>query len=123
MESSQMIVLLSVLLAAGVLVAVYVSLRSADHRQLILEREAVQDTVSRFRLSKMLAYVGIRPEDYVTNLPNEEISRHVVNCLTCPSIPTCDHCFNEGVCSGDMKFCPNYEALVSYRKLMPVVGE
>ena len=123
MENTQFIFFLTAGLVGAVLAIVYFISRNSDADQLKLQQAAMKESVSRFRLTKMLSYVGIKLEDYVTNLPHEEINRHVSRCITCPDIPSCDYCFDEGQCTGDMNFCPNYDALVAYRRMMPALKE
>jgi rRNA maturation endonuclease Nob1 len=123
MGNEQFVFLLLAGLVGVVLTITYIVSRKTDGDQRKLQHAAMQESVSKFRLTKMLAYVGIKLEDYVTNLPHEEINHHVKRCITCPDIPSCDYCFGEGKCTGDMKFCPNFDALVTYRKMMPALKE
>ena len=72
--------------------------------------------VYRYRLSSMLRYLGIRMESYINNMPEGEIRKHIIRCKTCPSISTCDRCLRDEETINNMYFCPNYSALLAYRK-------
>jgi hypothetical protein len=81
----------------------------------------LRQSVLQFRLSKMLAFIGIRLDDYLTRIPYDAIQRHITNCAACPNIPTCDHCLRDGRFVSDMNFCPNYQSLMAYSRIMPSV--
>lgn len=89
--------------------------------RLTTRQQLLYSTVYQYRLSKMLHYLGVRVEDYVRRIPEFQIKKHIVRCRSCPNIPTCDQCLHDGKFVSDMHFCPNYQSLMSYSKIMPSV--
>jgi hypothetical protein len=81
----------------------------------------LRQSVLQFRLSKMLAFIGIRLDDYLTRIPQHAIQQHITNCDACPNIPTCDRCLRDGGFVSDMNFCPNYQSLMAFSRIMPPV--
>lgn len=81
----------------------------------------LRQSVLHYRLSKMLAFIGIQLDDYLTRIPHSAIQQHITNCAACPNIPTCDHCLRDGGFVADMNFCPNYHSLMAYSRIMPPV--
>jgi hypothetical protein len=81
----------------------------------------LRQSVLHYRLSKMLAFIGIQLDDYLTRIPHHAIQQHITNCAACPNIPTCDHCLRDGGFVADMNFCPNYQSLMAYSRIMPSV--
>ena len=84
-------------------------------------KENFRRAVCKYRLSKMLTFIGIKLDDYLVRIPYEAIRKHVINCKNCPNIPTCDRCLRDGEYVSDMNFCPNYQSLMAYSRIMPSV--
>lgn len=84
------------------------------HNQEILRR-----LVYRYRLSQMLHFIGIRVEDYVSRIPSSDVKKQVLRCKKCPNLEICDECLRDGKFMSDMHFCPNYQSLMTYSRLMP----
>jgi len=80
-------------------------------------KELLRHEVYRYRLSSMLRYLGIRIDNYIMNLPEEEIRKHLTRCRTCHNVPTCDRCLRNGETINNMNFCPNYPFLFAYSKI------
>jgi hypothetical protein len=57
----------------------------------------------------------------LNRIPHNAIQQHITNCAACPNIPTCDHCLRDGRFVSDMNFCPNYQSLMAYSRIMPSV--
>jgi len=95
--------------------------RQNEKRIITLKIEAYRHTVSQYRLSKMLSFIGIRLDDYIIRIPHTAIENHITNCHACPNIPTCDRCLRDGEYVGDMNFCPNYQSLMAFSRIMPSV--
>ena len=85
------------------------------------QKEKFYRIVSKYRLSKMLAFIGIQLDDYLTRIPLKVIKKHIINCKACPNIPTCDRCLRDGEYVNDMNFCPNYQSLMALSRIMPSV--
>jgi len=85
------------------------------------KHQTLQNTVARYRLSKMLAFLGIELESYVRHIPEQLIAQHVRQCAACPNIPECDSCLRDGRFIADMNFCPNYRSLMICSRKMPPV--
>ena len=92
-----------------------------QQQELRLLKQKFHHVVCKFRLSKMLAFIGIQLEDYLTRIPHDAIRKHIINCKNCPNIPTCDRCLRDGEYVTDMNFCPNYQSLMAYSRIMPPV--
>lgn len=103
---------LAIVIALGILPKYLVFL---DDRRI---RERLRQTVPRYRLYKMLAYLGADYERYIKRLPTEDITRHVLNCNACPNLDVCDSCLRDGHEQKDMDFCPNYKSLTVCSKLL-----
>ena len=73
---------------------------------------ALHTLVSRFRLYKMLSYLGVDFDKYLNKIPQRVILHHVTNCRACSNIPTCDQCLRDGKVIADMHFCPNFHSLM-----------
>jgi hypothetical protein len=84
--------------------------RVLAHRQ---HRELLRHKVYQYRLASMLRYLGIPMDYYMSNLPEDEIKKHIYRCDSCPNIETCDRCLRDGEGINDMRFCPNYESLMA----------
>jgi hypothetical protein len=80
------------------------------HRQ---HRELLRHKVYQYRLASMLRYLGIPMDFYISNLPEDEIKKHIYRCDRCPNIETCDRCVRDGEKIKDMRFCPNYESIIA----------
>ncbi len=91
------------------------------HRQVANQIAHYAHVVSQYRLSKMLAFIGIKLDDYITRLPIAAIQQHVINCHNCPNIGICDRCLRDGEYVSDMNFCPNFQSLMMYSRIMPSV--
>ncbi len=118
--------LMMVLGFAGIVLALLVGMPQfwefrCRKRQRALLIAQYRHTVSRYRLSKMLAYIGIKLDDYLTRIPPAAIQQHIINCNACPNIPACDRCLRDGEYISDMNFCPNYKSLMTYSRIMPSV--
>jgi hypothetical protein len=83
------------------------------------DQEMLRHLVYRYRLSQMLHFIGIRVEDYVSRIPRSEVKKQVLRCKNCPNVETCDECLRDGKFMSDMHFCPNYQSLMTYSRLMP----
>ncbi len=94
-------------------------LSNLRYRQLQLD--ALRRVVSQYRLSKMLAYIGIKLEDYVERIPPDEIRTQVSHCKACTELDICDRCLRDKHYVSNMHFCPNYNTLMSYSKIMPSI--
>jgi hypothetical protein len=81
----------------------------------------LRQVIYRYRLSKMLHYIGIRVTDFVDRIPPYEVRKHIIRCKRCPNITTCDACLRDGRVISDMHFCPNYESLMAYSWIMPAL--
>ncbi len=92
-----------------------------EHQELLREKEKFRRAVSKYRLSKMLTFIGIQLDDYLVRIPYEAIRKHIINCKNCPNIRTCDRCLRDGEYVADMNFCPNYQSLMAYSRIMPSV--
>ena len=90
---------------------------------LMRQRDKWRRSVSRYRLSKMLSYIGIHIDDYVMRIPLNDIKKHIANCKSCPDTETCDRLLGNGEYVSDMHFCPNYDSLMTYSRVMPPVVE
>jgi hypothetical protein len=77
-------------------------------------REGLRHEVYHYRLSNMLRYLRIPMNYYISNLPKDEIRKHIHRCGACPNIDTCDRCLRYGE-AFDMHFCPNYDSLMVYK--------
>ena len=88
---------------------------------LVPRKQLLYNMVRRYRLSKMLQFIGLKLEDYVKFIPEYQIKKHIVRCRRCPNIATCDLCLHDGRFVQDMHFCPNYKSLMEYSKVMPAV--
>ena len=111
--------LLGLLVAAIAIMLIVRKYSETQYR--LLQLDALRRVVSQYRLSKMLAYIGIKLDDYVTRIPTEEIRSHVKHCKSCPDVHICDRCLRDGQYVSDMHFCPNYDSLMSYSRVMPSV--
>jgi hypothetical protein len=121
-----LIYLTSVLGLTGVIWLMLVGVARYNQQQrkkqhLRRQKEKYRHTVSKYRLSKMLAFIGIQLDDYLTRIPLLAIKQHIVNCKACPNIPTCDRCLRDGEYVTNMNFCPNYQSLMAYSRIMPSV--
>jgi hypothetical protein len=92
-----------------------------EQKNLLRQKEKYRRAVCKYRLSKMLGFIGIRLDDYLSIIPHEAIRKHIINCKNCPNIPTCDRCLRDGEYVNDMNFCPNYQSLMAYSRIMPSV--
>ena len=109
-------------LALVILVGLPLVIKHRQKKQRLYHRNAeLRQSVLQFRLSKMLAFIGIRLDDYLSRIPHDAIQRHITNCAACPNIPTCDQCLRDGRFVRDMNFCPNYQSLMAYSRIMPSV--
>lgn len=97
-------------------ISTYIVIKSLESQN---RRKSIRQTVTRYRLSKMLAYIGINIDDYINRLPDYAIYNHIARCKACPDIPTCDRCLHDGMVISNMNFCPNYQSLMKYSHLMP----
>ena len=79
-------------------------------------KELLRHEVYRYRLSKMLEFLGIRVDSYFRQIPEEEIRKHIIRCRTCPSVSICDRCLQDNETMKNMYFCPNYGSLLAYSK-------
>ena len=91
------------------------------HRQVTDNIAHYTHVVSHYRLSKMLAFIGIKLDDYIMRLPLAAIQQHIINCHDCLNIRTCDRCLRDGEYINDMNFCPNFQSLMMYSRIMPSV--
>lgn len=82
------------------------------------QHEVLRQRVRKFRLYKMLLYLGVNFERYIKVLPREAILDHTRNCSACPNTPTCDKCIVDGKIINDMNFCPNYQSLIKYSPML-----
>jgi hypothetical protein len=114
-----MSLLLGFLVFTVVLMLAIHKLSEAQYRRLQLD--ALRHVVSQYRLSKMLAYIGIKLDDYVSRIPPDEIRNQVTHCKACADTETCDRCLRDKHFVNDMHFCPNYESLMTYSRVMPSV--
>ena len=64
--------LLGLLVAAIAIMLIVRKYSETQYR--LLQLDALRRVVSQYRLSKMLAYIGIKLDDYVTRIPTEEIA-------------------------------------------------
>lgn len=85
-----------------------------DHK----ERKALRRTVTRFRLFKMLSYLGVNFDQYINKTPLPIISKHIRNCSACQNTVTCDTCLRDGRIINDMNFCPNHQSLLVQSRLL-----
>jgi hypothetical protein len=92
-----------------------------EQQKLCRQKAKYRRAVRKYRLSKMLAFIGIHLDDYLTRIPHEAIRKHIISCKNCPNIPTCDRCLRDGEFISDMNFCPNYQSLMAYSRIMPSV--
>lgn len=74
----------------------------------------LRDKLRQFRLSKMLAFLGVDSERYIRKLPKEDIHRHLETCSQCSNIPACDSHLRDGKPVTNMNFCPNYKSLIRH---------
>ena len=82
-----------------------------DHVSIQLKRR-----VSTLRLSKMLSYLHVDIDQYVTKIPVEDIHHHIKNCSHCRGLDVCDSCLRDGKIVHKMDFCPNYWSLIHHSK-------
>lgn len=101
----------------------YLTLHLRQKQQRAQQLQQYRHTVSQYRLLKMLSFIGIGLDDYITRIPDEAIKQHITNCKACPNIPTCDRCLRDGEYICDMNFCPNYHSLMMFSQVMPSVEE
>ena len=95
--------------------------RHLQQQKIRRRREQYRRIVCKYRLSKMLSFIGIKLDDYLTRIPLKAIKKHIINCKACPNIPTCDRCLRDGEYVNDMNFCPNYQSLMAFSRVMPSV--
>lgn len=125
METTMLYLILVVGLA-GVALLVLVGIpqykiQMREKQKVALQIEKYSHIVSRYRLSKMLSFLGIRLHDYLTRIPHDAIEKHITNCDACPNIPLCDRCLRDNQYVNDMNFCPNYQSLMAFSRIMPSV--
>jgi hypothetical protein len=89
--------------------------KMAEHRR---QKELLRHNLYRYRLASMLRHLGIPLENYVMELPEGEIRKHITRCKNCPNIPECDRFLSDGdgKAPTDIQFCPNYGSLFAYSK-------
>lgn len=107
-----------VLFAAALSIAGYRVVASTLRRarQATACEQALMRRISQLRLSKMLDYLGVPVERYVSRLPLSEIETHIYNCSHCQNLEACDHCLRDGHPVDDMHFCPNYDSLMAHSR-------
>ena len=107
---------LGLLLTVALLILIEEFIKRRKQRQ---QWQALQQAVMHYRLSKMLAFLGIDPGKYVRHIPEQVIAQHIARCHACPNIPDCDRCLRDGRFTPDMNFCPNFQSLMYYSRIMP----
>lgn len=122
MDSTLIFIVIPLATLGLLLAVVLTSTKIRKYRQQVQQKETLKKSVRRYRLSKMLAYLGIKLDDYVTRIPGAVIQRHITRCKACPDIPTCDRCLRDGEIVSNMHFCPNYRSLLRYSRMMPPTG-
>ena len=86
-------------------------------------QQSLTRSVEQFRLSKMLAFLGIKIRDYVHHVPEQVIVQHIARCEACPNTRECDSCLRDGRFFADMNFCPNFRSLMHCSRMMPVTSQ
>jgi hypothetical protein len=114
--SPYILLMLAMLLTVALLIVIPETIKRRKHRQ---QWRVLLQKVMRYRLSKMLAFLGIDPAKYVRHIPEQVIAQHIARCHTCPNIPDCDRCLRDGRYVPDMHFCPNFQSLMYYSRTMP----
>lgn len=85
-----------------------------------LLQQSLMQSISQQRLSKMLAFLGIKLDDYVSHVPEQLVLQHIRNCKDCPNVRDCDACLRDGHYFVDLHFCPNYSSLTHCSRMMPL---
>lgn len=94
--------------------------RASAKQAMECDKPVLCTEVKRYRLYRMLQFLGVNFSTYIKRLPVEEISQHIVRCRNCPNLPECDDCLRDGHAVKDMNFCPNYKRLTQLsQKLKP----
>lgn len=77
-------------------------------------RESKLAHLKQYRLSKMLAFLGIDVRKYIDYMPSQSQWMHLNNCQHCPNTVECDEHLSNGKPILDMNFCPNYVSLIRH---------
>jgi len=104
------VTVLSILLLLLVVALPFAMLRNMARGEAL--REELASQVSRLRLSKMLAYLGIDRSRYLHRQRVVDIREHMRRCAACETTDTCDQTIEvPGRENADIGFCPNAESL------------
>ena len=87
---------------------------STKHRE--QAHEQLVKRVKRYRLYKMLKFLGADPDEYLHTIPAEDINQQIERCSLCPSPDYCDRCLHDGMRVDNMDFCPNHQSLSEHSK-------
>ena len=110
---------LLILIIASLFLGLKLRHHSQKQRQLAQSQfQQLKQRVTRLRLSRMLAFLGADLDEYLKNVPREEIEKHIRNCEGCKALDSCDDCLQDGKAILDMNFCPNYRSLTQHSKTL-----
>jgi len=79
----------------------------------------LRHSISQYRLSKMLAFLGIELGDYLAHVPERIVLQQISECKACTNHRECDACLRDGKIKTDLHFCPNYDSLLQCSRMMP----
>ena len=82
------------------------------------QEEGLISRVREARLGKMLPIMGINMDDYIMDVPEYDVRKHIARCGACKLTPICDQCLHSREQMGDMSFCPNNTSLKLYHELI-----
>jgi len=78
--------------------------------------EVLVNRVKRFRLYKMLLFIGADQDEYLRTVSISDINQQIDRCSSCSAIDTCDSYLRDGKKVDSMSFCPNHKSFSEYSK-------